>query len=62
MKVHLVDLKRFFSGEDVYGTLKFEAVFTVYNECKQKLKDVCIHQQRQLWCPEAEEFDANRYE
>jgi peptide chain release factor 1 len=29
------------SGEDVYGTLKFEAVFTVYNEChKQKLKDV----------------------
>jgi protein subunit release factor A len=25
MKVHLVDLKRFFSGEDVYGTLKFEA-------------------------------------
>jgi protein subunit release factor B len=31
------------SGEDVYGTLKFEAVFTVYNEChKQKLKDAYI--------------------
>jgi peptide chain release factor 1 len=38
------------SGEDVTEPWNLKRVFTVYNVfLKQKLKDVCIHQQRLLW-------------
>jgi peptide chain release factor 1 len=61
MKVHLVDLKVIFevSGEDVYGTLKFEAGVHRVQRVPQTETQGRVHTSAAtvMVLPEAEEFD-----
>jgi protein subunit release factor A len=48
---HLVEwIRGDFSGEDVYGTLKFEAGVHRVQRVPQTETQGRVHQQRQLWC------------